>query len=123
LLGEDIPLFLQNDRKIALKYSIDGTILPPGRYCIVEFSRTQQGFSCSSGEKPGDGRMRKPCIACGGTGQVAYFQGVSRFLLTWEECPQCGGTGYCPAGKKDGPQSGKKAGPNDGSRSGRKKKG
>jgi DnaJ-class molecular chaperone len=34
------------------------------------------------------------CSVCGGTGQVSFFQGVSRFLLTTEECPECAGTGY-----------------------------
>lgn len=34
------------------------------------------------------------CPVCGGTGQVSFFQGVSRFLLTSEECPECAGTGY-----------------------------
>jgi CheY-like chemotaxis protein len=34
------------------------------------------------------------CSVCGGTGQVSFFQGVSRFLLTTEECPGCAGTGY-----------------------------
>ena len=33
------------------------------------------------------------CSVCGGTGQVSFFQGVSRFLLTTEECPECAGTG------------------------------
>jgi len=37
--------------------------------------------------------MKKNCTACGGTGQIAFFQGVSRFLLTVEECPECAGTG------------------------------
>jgi len=36
------------------------------------------------------------CSVCGGTGQVSFFQGVSRFLLTSEECPECAGTGYKP---------------------------
>jgi len=38
--------------------------------------------------------MKKECSTCGGTGQVGFFQGVSRFLLSWEECPQCCGTGF-----------------------------
>lgn len=38
--------------------------------------------------------MKKTCGTCGGSGQIGFFQGVSRFLLTWEECPQCNGTGY-----------------------------
>ncbi len=37
--------------------------------------------------------MEKNCNACGGTGQISFFQGVSRFLLTVEECPECAGTG------------------------------
>ncbi len=35
-----------------------------------------------------------PCPACGGTGQVSFFQGESRFLLTTEECPACFGLGH-----------------------------
>ena len=38
--------------------------------------------------------MKKECAACGGTGQIGFFQGVSRFLITWEECLECLGTGY-----------------------------
>ena len=34
------------------------------------------------------------CPVCGGTGQVSFFQGVSRFLLTADECSECAGTGY-----------------------------
>jgi DnaJ-class molecular chaperone len=34
------------------------------------------------------------CDICGGTGQVSYFKGVSRFLLSTEECAECAGTGY-----------------------------
>ncbi len=34
------------------------------------------------------------CDICGGTGQVSYFKGVSRFLLSTEECSECAGTGY-----------------------------
>lgn len=37
---------------------------------------------------------REPCPACGGTGQMSYFKGVSRFLLSVEECPECAGLGY-----------------------------
>jgi len=53
--------------------------------------------------------MKKTCATCGGTGQIGYFQGVSRFLLSWEECPRCGGTGYCPDEKPARPEQGKKA--------------
>lgn len=38
--------------------------------------------------------MNKVCAVCGGSGQISFFQGVSRFLLTTEECPECAGTGY-----------------------------
>lgn len=36
---------------------------------------------------------QKPCPGCGGSGQTAYFGGESRFMLTWEDCPDCHGTG------------------------------
>ncbi len=34
-----------------------------------------------------------PCPGCGGSGQTSYFGGVSRFMLDWEDCPDCCGTG------------------------------
>ena len=34
------------------------------------------------------------CEVCGGSGQTSYFKGVSRFLLTTEECEICAGTGF-----------------------------
>jgi DnaJ-class molecular chaperone len=37
--------------------------------------------------------MKKTCEICGGSGQVGHFGGVSRFIITWDECPQCLGTG------------------------------
>lgn len=37
--------------------------------------------------------MKQPCEFCNGTGQVSYFQGESRFLLTYDECQDCNGTG------------------------------
>ena len=37
--------------------------------------------------------MKKTCEICDGTGQVSYFKGVSRFLLSWEDCPECNGSG------------------------------
>lgn len=39
-------------------------------------------------------KQEKICDICGGTGQVSFFQGVSRFLLTTDECDACAGTGY-----------------------------
>ncbi len=37
---------------------------------------------------------RKICPTCGGSGQISFFAGASRFLLTTEECPACFGTGF-----------------------------
>jgi DnaJ-class molecular chaperone len=34
-----------------------------------------------------------PCPGCGGSGQSSFFAGASRFMLTWEDCPDCCGTG------------------------------
>ena len=39
-------------------------------------------------------KKKKICAICGGTGQISYFKGVSRFLLSNEECEECAGTGY-----------------------------
>jgi DnaJ-class molecular chaperone len=38
--------------------------------------------------------QKKICDICGGTGQVSYFKGVSRFLLSTSECEECAGTGF-----------------------------
>lgn len=40
--------------------------------------------------------QKNTCKTCNGAGQVSFFQGVSRFLLTTEECPECGGLGFLP---------------------------
>ncbi|MGB5685690.1 MAG: hypothetical protein WBM35_07760 [Candidatus Electrothrix sp.] len=37
-----------------------------------------------------------PCPTCGGSGQLNFFKGESRFLLSVEECPTCCGFGYVP---------------------------
>ncbi len=37
---------------------------------------------------------KETCPFCGGSGQLSSFKGVSRFLLTVEECPECAGLGY-----------------------------
>lgn len=34
------------------------------------------------------------CNTCGGSGEIGYFQGESRFFITREECPACFGVGY-----------------------------
>jgi DnaJ-class molecular chaperone len=39
-------------------------------------------------------KMKKICQICNGSGQLCSFKGVSRFLLSWEECPECDGLGY-----------------------------
>ncbi len=36
----------------------------------------------------------KVCPTCGGSGEIGYFQGESRFFITREECPACDGFGY-----------------------------
>jgi len=51
-----------------------------------------------------ENKKHPPCPACGGTGQISYFKGESRFLLTDEECPACCGLGYIPAEKDTNPQ-------------------
>ncbi|MCW5213292.1 hypothetical protein VU04_10335 [Desulfobulbus sp. TB] len=39
-------------------------------------------------------KQHSSCPACGGTGQINFFKGESRFLLSVEECPTCCGFGY-----------------------------
>jgi len=34
------------------------------------------------------------CKECGGSGQISFFNGVSRFLISNEECTTCYGLGY-----------------------------
>ena len=41
-------------------------------------------------------RQRQPCEFCGGSGQLSFFKGASRFLLSVEECSACNGTGLRP---------------------------
>jgi DnaJ-class molecular chaperone len=35
-----------------------------------------------------------PCPSCGGSGQLGSFGGVSRFVISWDECDECCGTGF-----------------------------
>jgi len=37
--------------------------------------------------------MDDTCEVCGGSGQIGHFPGVSRFMICWEECPECLGSG------------------------------
>ncbi|WP_419174177.1 hypothetical protein [Desulfosediminicola sp.] len=39
-------------------------------------------------------RKKKTCDGCGGSGQISFFRGVSRFVMDWDDCPDCLGTGY-----------------------------
>ena len=41
----------------------------------------------------GQPEENEQCPGCNGSGQISFFQGESRFLLTMEECPECCGTG------------------------------
>ena len=45
--------------------------------------------------------MKKICELCGGTGQISYFKGVSRFILSTEDCPECAGLGFIPSSGED----------------------
>jgi len=51
-----------------------------------------------------ENNKQSPCPTCGGTGQISFFQGESRFLLTDEECPACSGLGYILEEKDTNPQ-------------------
>ncbi len=46
-----------------------------------------------------------PCEFCNGMGEIRSFKGVSRFLLSLEECPICHGTGLAPATEPLGRES------------------
>jgi hypothetical protein len=46
--------------------------------------------------------QRFSCPACGGSGQLNFFKGESRFLLSVEECPTCCGFGYVQDEGNDG---------------------
>ena len=41
-------------------------------------------------------RQQQSCEFCGGSGQLSFFKGASRFLLSLEECNVCNGTGLRP---------------------------
>jgi len=46
--------------------------------------------------------QEETCPACGGSGEIGFFLGESRFLLTREECPLCCGTGRAPEEEEAG---------------------
>lgn len=39
-------------------------------------------------------KSKNTCNTCGGSGEIGFFQGESRFFITREECPACYGLGY-----------------------------
>lgn len=41
--------------------------------------------------------MSRRCDVCAGTGQLCYFKGRSRFVMSYQECPVCCGTGLVDA--------------------------
>lgn len=48
--------------------------------------------------------MKKTCEFCNGTGQISFFKGVSRFLLSSEDCPECAGLGFIVSEEIEGPE-------------------
>jgi len=56
-------------------------------------------------QKPAADKKNSPCIGCGGSGQTSYFGGASRFMFTWEDCPDCHGTGVNLQENADTPQT------------------
>lgn len=61
--------------------------------------------------------MQKECPVCLGSGQISYFKGVSRFILSEEDCPACAGMGFLiePEEGAEPPPSGRGTGEeNDG---------
>lgn len=51
-----------------------------------------------------DNKEKQICEVCEGTGQICSFRGVSRFALSWEDCPVCGGMGFMFADGENGRQ-------------------
>ena len=49
-------------------------------------------------------KQHPPCPTCGGSGQLNFFKGESRFLLSVEECPTCCGLGYVPEEESENPE-------------------
>ncbi len=46
---------------------------------------------------------KKVCDTCGGSGEIGFFAGESRFFITREECPACFGLGYVLEEGEDAP--------------------
>ena len=60
--------------------------------CYTMAKRTEESYSVPMSEK--ENIPTRTCDICEGSGQVCSFRGVSRFVLTWEDCPICGGLGF-----------------------------
>jgi DnaJ-class molecular chaperone len=95
-----------------------------GRFAISAIAASKP-----NGRPGGCAIMKKICPICHGSGQLSSFKGVSRFLLSWEECPECGGLGHiipqeagsgAPAGNRDQAGNGKAAETKTNRRRGRK---
>jgi DnaJ-class molecular chaperone len=50
------------------------------------------GFTVAENEE--NQQVKKICEVCEGSGQICEFRGVSRFVLSWDDCPVCGGMGF-----------------------------
>jgi DnaJ-class molecular chaperone len=46
-------------------------------------------------------QVKKTCDVCEGSGQICEFKGVSRFILSWDDCPICGGMGFVMSDKEE----------------------
>jgi len=73
-------------KPIALHHHLWLGLHKPSQWPIPEDMNKQDlwGTMKMSKSKPAD-RNKQVCDTCGGAGQISYFQGVSRFLLTDEE--------------------------------------
>ncbi len=60
--------------------------------CLLKF-HTEEIFSIFLKPMHYNMNMEEVCDICGGTGQLGIFRGLSRFIMTYEECPECYGTG------------------------------
>jgi DnaJ-class molecular chaperone len=49
-------------------------------------------------------KEKKVCKTCDGSGQISYFQGVSRFLITMDDCPECGSMKFTVKPEENPPQ-------------------
>lgn len=51
-------------------------------------------------------QQQQTCNTCGGSGEIGFFQGESRFFITKEECPACCGCGYVLEDEEPGQSQG-----------------